>query len=167
MLTKAVESLIFRRVEGHLPSEAVLHLLGDGGTALDTIFTLRHGEVLELLAVFHLLEQLLTLSVVELDQSVFLLHDGLHVCGLYDDLVIILRDAVGASGRRRLRYDHQRGRLLWQDILRRGTHTDDIAVHHFQTNHLRLSTVGTDGHLVLTGLHVCSLRRHRREQDRP
>ena len=167
MLTKTVESLIFRRVEGHLPGEAVLHFLGDGCTALDAVFTLRHGEVLELLAVLHLLEQLLTLSIVELDASVFLLHDSLHVCGLYNDLVIILRNAVGASGRRRLRHDHQRGRLLWQDILRRGTHTDDVAVHHFQTNHLRLSSVGTDGHLVLTGLHVCCQRRHRREQNRP
>ena len=60
VLTKSVESLIFRTVKFHLPLNTMLHGLSQLTTTLDAILTLRNCEILELLAVVRLFEQFFT-----------------------------------------------------------------------------------------------------------
>ena len=98
MLSEAIERLILRRVELHLPGQPVLLLLRHGVTSLHAQFTLRHGKVLELFAVLGFLEQFLAFGIIELDASALLLDDSLHVLRLDSHLVIVFTDRVTALG---------------------------------------------------------------------
>ena len=132
----------------------MLLFLRNGIARLHTQLAFRHGKVPELFAVLGLLKQLLTLGIVEFDTTVVLLHDGLHILSLHNHLVVVLVDGVGSLGRRCLRNNHQRCRLLGQRILRGGTYADDVIIHYLQTDNLSLTTVRKNGHIVPTGLHI-------------
>ena len=67
MLSQSVEGLIVGRIELHLPGETMLHLLRNGWSTFETIFTLWHGEVLELLTVLRFLQQQFVIIVEETD----------------------------------------------------------------------------------------------------
>ena len=167
VLSQPVERLAAqRREELHLPLKAVLHLLGDGRTALRTQFALGHREVPELLArllalaVVGFLQQGFMITIKKLDATGLLAHLGLHVLGLHHhagrhcQVARLGRQILHAHGTfiLRLRHNHQALRLLRQLVLRRSPHADNVIVHHLELNHPCLSALGTDGHHVAVSL---------------
>ena len=84
-----------------------------------------------------------------------LLHHRLHVLGLYHYRLSFLTHRIAAFCRRHLRHNHQRCRFVRQCILRRCTYSDDVIIHHLQTDHFCLTTIRTDSHIVSICLHLC------------
>ena len=93
MLAQAVERLAAQwREELHLPLQAMLHLLGDGRSALQPVLPFWHGEVPELLAGFlaraivGFLQQGLAIPVGKLNAAVVHPHLCTDVFCFHDDV---------------------------------------------------------------------------------
>ena len=114
MLTQAIESLIVRAIELHLPGEPMLLLLRHRIARLHTKFSLRYGEVPELLSVLGFLQQLVAIGIEEGDLTRSFLYHGLDVLRLNHYCLTLVFHCITALLGSRLGHNHQRSRFLRQ-----------------------------------------------------
>ena len=132
-----------------------------------TQLTLRNSKVPELLSVLGFLQKLITIFVEEGYLASSLSYHSLNVLGLNNHIGTILIDGIRTLCRGCLRNNHQRCRLLGQSLLGSSTHTDNVSVHHFETDHLCLTTVRNNCHTVSFCLNICSYSHSCHHQCRP
>ena len=120
-----------------------------------TQLTLRNSKVPELLSVLGFLQKLITIFVEEGYLASSLSYHSLNVLSLYNHIGTILIDGIRALSRSCLRNNHQRCRFLGQCLFGSSTHTDNVPIHHFETDNLCLTTVRNNCHTVSFCLYIC------------
>ena len=112
-MPQAIESLIVRRIELHLPRKTMQLSLRGLYTAFKTQFTLGHSEVPELFSVATLFQQeCLSQAIIETHLTCSLADHGTHLFGNNLDAFWSFRDGIAILSRYLLGYYHKTLHLL-------------------------------------------------------